>query len=306
MSSHAGVGFIGSDPHRVEQLGAALLAGAELLDDVRSQLTSLLYHSTWEGRDSVEAREDWSSSSAPALGITAELLRTMSQVAYANARQQVETSLGDGSGVIGHGTGSGHGHQEGGHDGHDRGLFGLLGPLHILVDLGEIGIHVMREVPPWLKMGGKLLGPIGLGISALDFYDYFMKGDTGGAVLSAASFIVGGIGVGLTVAAAIASAPVSVPAIVLLSVAGVGLAFAAEFPSAREWVGDRWDDMMEFGGDVVEFSGGVINELATDAHAAWDATAEFTGNVVEGVVDGAQNLASGAVDFGKGVYDFVF
>src|SRR3990172_2477558 len=89
-------------------LGRRLLFGAQLLEELRGRLTGALFYSTWDGPDADEARSEWAGSYAPALGLTAELMRRMSIVAFTNANEQIQASQGD-HGIFGEAPPDGHG-----------------------------------------------------------------------------------------------------------------------------------------------------------------------------------------------------
>ncbi|MBB5874077.1 hypothetical protein F4553_007511 [Allocatelliglobosispora scoriae] len=305
-------GFVGNDPHQVQMLGRHLLFGAQLLEELRGRLTGALFHSTWDGPDAHEARSEWASSNAPALGLTAELMRRMSIIAFVNANEQIEASQ-DGHGVFGEAPADGHGvFGEAPADGH--GVFGEAphGPLddflhfmhglHFWSDIGDIGltlveqsVHALDHASPLLKFlrpAGAAVGVFGLALDGFALGGYIVEGDTGGVILMGLAVGLGGAAL---VVGLVATAPLTIAVAAGVGIVAAGISIAASYEPVRDWVGDRWDDAWEAGTGLVEG--------ATEGfHETFDPLIEGAGNVVEGV----GNLASDALNTGRGIFNAIF
>jgi hypothetical protein len=283
-------GYVGSDPHRVELLGAMLLVSAEWLEDIRSRLTGALNHSTWEGYDAHEARLDWSVAHAPAIGMTAEMLRNMSRVAYENARAQWHASEAD-HGVLGRLDSV---TQVLGSAAPASSLLDFMNDADLFFDIaGGIAFAAGLVVAlPVIEAAGLTYGILGLPFSAFQLGAAIAEGDAGGIVLSGLSVAVGLgevvlVGAALT-GAIIISAPVDAAVLLGLGVASIGLAVASNVPAIHDFV----DSGVHWVGDGVS--------------SAWDAGVGITTSAVGAVADGVGDLAGAAVDVAKDVYDFLF
>lgn len=87
---------IGSDPEQLEQLAAALLAGAERLDEVRSELAFVLVSSPWQGGDAEDFRWQWGHQLAGLLQGASAAFREAGGRVRGNAAQQRQASADDG------------------------------------------------------------------------------------------------------------------------------------------------------------------------------------------------------------------
>lgn len=283
-------GYVGNDPYQVQMLGRHLLFGAQLLDELRDRLTADLFNSTWDGPDAHEARSDWASSHAPALGVTAELLRRMSVIAFTNATEQLNASQADG--VV---AAPGMLHFTPHTDDLLEEFLEFIHQLHFVVDLADIGLTIGEHLVPlmhFLRPAGIAVGVLGLGLDAFALGGYIAEGDAGGTILMGLAVGLGGAAV---VVGLVATAPVAIAVGVGLGIVAGAFSLAAHYEPIRDWVGDRWDDAYEFGSGLVDDVTGGIRE-------GFDAAVETTGNVIEGVGD----LASDAVDTGKKIFDAIF
>ena len=291
-------GFVGNDPHQVQMLGRHLLFGSQLLEEVRARLTGALFHSTWDGPDADEARSEWAGSLAPALGLTAELMRRMSIVAFTNATEQSEASQAD-HGVLGTAPPDGHGvFGEAPHAG-DHGLLEdflhFMHDLHIWTDIVDVGLTIgehSSHLLHFLRPLGTAVGVLGLGLDAFALGGYIAEGDAGGVILMGLAVGIGGAAL---VVGLVATAPVTIAIAAGVGIVAAGISLAAGYEPIRDWVGERWDDTYEFGT-------GLISDATDGLREGFDTVVETGGDLIEAGGD----LASDAVEKGKEIFDAIF
>lgn len=88
---------IGSDPDQLDQLAATMLACADRLDGVRSELAFALAGSPWQGGDAEDFRWDWAHQLAGLVQGASAGVREASGRVRANAAQQRQVSADDGA-----------------------------------------------------------------------------------------------------------------------------------------------------------------------------------------------------------------
>ena len=86
------VAIWGADVDQLRQLGNKLKAGAENIEQQRSQLKGALDGTDWKGPDADKFRSEWDSQHASNLKKVADALREAGDRAQKNAEQQQQAS----------------------------------------------------------------------------------------------------------------------------------------------------------------------------------------------------------------------
>jgi len=272
-------GYIGADPAALQVLGHQLFSHADWLDALGVRLSANLYDSTWVGPDAEQMWVEWEETRLPALGVVVVVLRDMGARVQEQARQQSEASSVDGA--TGPGPGGGGERRGGGGPFGDHEDEGWNWPA--IISHGAHGISLGVDIahaahvpmPGWLAAGAKGVGVFGLAYSGFELGHYIAEGDSGGVILQGGAVVLG-------IAALVATGPV---AIAVLGIAGLGLGIAASFPGARDWVGDRWDEVWA-GGSYV------IDTVTDGAREILDAGEDLVGDVVD-LADNAGDAIGG-------------
>jgi hypothetical protein len=90
---------IGSDPDQLDQLAATMLACADRLDGVRSELAFVLASSPWQGGDADDFRWQWGHQLAGLLQGASTAFREAGARVRGDAGQQRQASADDGAGA---------------------------------------------------------------------------------------------------------------------------------------------------------------------------------------------------------------
>lgn len=293
--------MIGSDPDQLDQLAATMLACADRLDGVRSELAFVLVSSPWRGGDAEDFRWQWGHQLAGMLQGASAAFREAEARVRVNAAQQRHASADDGGGAPIAGRTGGGGGGGGGWGAGDllaiaagfgveamRWLGYASGAVERVKDAhrGWLGAwaknasdHVVRfedsvrlgnSVP--LRFAGELLGKVALPVDAVNtaisgkkFVDALQENPRGTAAFSeGVSTVLGAAGVVVGVAALAGAGP---------AVAGVGLGLlvggmawdAIKETPVDDWVNDGlWamsDGISKAATDVRDFIGGGLNAL---------------------------------------------
>ncbi|MFC3897729.1 hypothetical protein ACFOWZ_40195 [Lentzea rhizosphaerae] len=286
---------IGSDPDQLDQLAATMLACADRLDGVRSELAFVLAASPWQGGDADDFRWQWGHQLAGLLQGASTAFREAGARVRGDAGQQRQASADDGAGAGAPSAGrAGGGADSGGFDplgsalwlgGHVLGALGFgagaagvirdanRGLLrwkwtqttaHEVIRLGD-AVRVGDAVP--LRTAGKLLGKFALPIDVLntvsdgfEFADEAGKDVTSQETFNAGvSTVLGAVGVGVGVAGLVLGAPAVAPVAAGLFVGTVLWEAAVAFTPAEEWLHDGLWGVADGVGKAADGVGDIIN-----------------------------------------------
>ncbi len=287
----------GASPDQLDGLGVQLTRSADRLDSIRSEVTSLLHYSHWEGVDADRFRGLWNHRLAGTLHAAAILTREGATAVRTNAQQQRDASgLGDGPGSR-VGPGGRPGRQDGPVDdgfgwlGLGFGAFGLFtAPFELLVHHAKKHKDVLRRFSTdfkntfldnakGLQRLAKRLGPIGVGVSALDLaYGLATGRDRGESWDDLAD-----VGFGV---AAIAATAIFPPAGIAIGLAGFAYgAYADANPGVTQRIGQ------DIGAAAVQ----TWNAVSVGAEVVGDAVENAVDMVLD-PVDTARDVVSGGVN----------
>ncbi|MEU0880518.1 hypothetical protein ABZ345_18095 [Lentzea sp. NPDC005914] len=252
---------IGSDPDQLDQLAATMLACADQLDGVRSELAFVLVSSPWQGGDAEEFRWQWGHQLAGLLQGASVAFREAGGRVRGDAAQQRHASANDGAataapfaGWAGAGSGAGGGgldflgiaagfgatalkvlgYASGAVELVKDAQHGLIGGNRIKNAAGQVvkftdALRVGDSVP--LRMAGKFLGklalPIGVATTWTDGAEFFAEHDKNprsAATFSAGvSTVLGVAGVAATVTGLVALGVGAAPVVAGAAAVGGGL-----------------------------------------------------------------------------------
>ncbi len=322
-------GFYGADTEQLRTHAQLLKDRASTLEDLRSRLEPLvLDDGAWQGPDADAFRDRWRSQTAPRLASLSERLGTRSGDLEDQAEQQDDASQAKDHSLLDllkdivAGTGKGlfdalTGIVMGGKKIWDvlrnmkdpekllEKLRGFKGKTFdkLLEKLGSFD-GLMKKAP-WLLKGGKVLGKLLPGLDILtggwQMIDSIRKGDTfhaitGGVTTLGGILITAGTICDMTGVGAVVGVPLQVIGGVL-----VGGAMAAD---GIKWVVDNWDQVKDFGGDVVDGAKDLWNNTTQVVSETWDEGVDAVKDTASDVVDTVSDKVSDAANGLKNAFGF--
>ncbi|GAA4519439.1 MAG: WXG100 family type VII secretion target [Brachybacterium sp.] len=316
-------GFFGADTEQLRSHAQLLKERVGSLEDLRARLEPLVMDaSSWVGTDADAFREQWSGRTAPRFDQLGDSLSRHSRDLDTHAEEQDEASeatdhsildllkdtlFGVGKGVID----AAKNIVLGGKKIWDvlsnmkknpekvlEKLRGLKGKAYDAF-LKKLGMFdgLMKKAP-WLTKFGKVAGKFLPGLDILaggwQMIDSIKKGDTfhaitGGITAVGGILITAGTICDMTGVGAVVGVPLQVIGGVL-----VGGAMAAD---GIKWVVDNWDQVKDFGGDVVDGAKDLWNNTSEVISDTWndgvDAAKDAVSDVADTVSDKVGDVADG-------------
>lgn len=315
-------GFYGADTDRLRTHAQLLKDRAVSLEDLRARLEPLVMdEGAWQGEDADAFRDRWRSETAPRFASIADSLSDRSGDLDEHAEEQDDASKARDHSLLDllkdifTGTGKGlfdalKGIVMGGKKIWDV-LRNMKDPAKLLEKLRGIKgkafdafleklgkFDGLMKKAPWLLKGGKVLGKLLPGLDILtggwQMIDSIRKGDTfhavtGGVTALGGILITAGTICDMTGVGAVVGVPLQVIGGVL-----VGGAMAAD---GIKWVVDNWDQVKDFGGDVVDGAKDLWNNTSEAISDTWndgvDAVKDKASDVVDTVSDKVSDVAGG-------------
>lgn len=320
-------GFYGADTEQLQSHAKLLKERMGSLEDLRARLEPLMMdEASWMGSDADAFREQWSGRTAPRFEQLGESLSRHSKDLDTHAEEQDEASEDTDHSILGllDSLLRGFGREAidavtglvlGGKKIWDvlkiwkqkplnmadellQKLRGLKGKAYdeFLEKLGKF--DGLMSKAPWLMKAGKVAGKLLPGLDILtggwQMIDSIKKGDTfhaitGGVTALGGILITAGTICDMTGVGAVVGVPLQVIGGVL-----VGGAMAAD---GIKWMVDNWDQVKDFGGDLLEGGKDLLTNTGEVISDTWndgvDAVKDTASDVVDNVSDKVGDVADG-------------